>query len=164
MADAEVPKEETKADAPADAPAAAPVAAPFGAPAEPSAETGGDGDGDDNELAKEEEAQVEFKPLVQLEEVKTANGEEDEDAIFKMRAKLFRWESDSWEKEVKMWKERGTGDLKFLKHKKTGEMRCLMRREKTMKICANFAILPSISLKENAGSDRSWVWQCADFS
>ena len=39
-----------------------------------------------------------------------------------------------------------------------------MRREKTMKICANFAILPSISLKENAGSDRSWVWQCADFS
>ena len=33
-----------------------------------------------------------------------------------------------------------------------------------MKICANFAILPSISLKENAGSDRSWVWQCADFS
>ena len=28
--------------------------------------------------------QVEFKPLVQLEEVKTANGEEDEDAIFKM--------------------------------------------------------------------------------
>jgi len=27
---------------------------------------------------------VEFKPLVQLEEVKTANGEEDEESIFKM--------------------------------------------------------------------------------
>merc|ERR1711865_1091969 len=54
--------------------------------------------------------------------------------------------------------------LKFLKHNKTGEMRCLMRREKTMKICANFTLLPSIGLKENAGSDRSWVWQCADFS
>ena len=39
------------------------------------------------------------------------------------RAKLFRWESDSWEKEVKMWKERGTGDIKFLKHKETGEVR-----------------------------------------
>ena len=65
----------------------------------------------------------------------TKNGEEDEESVFKMRAKLFRWESDSWEKEVKMWKERGTGDLKFLKHNKTGEMRCLMRREKTMKIC-----------------------------
>ena len=33
-----------------------------------------------------------------------------------------------------------------------------------MKICANFTLLPSIGLKENAGSDRSWVWQCADFS
>lgn len=163
---AEVPKEETKEDAPAAAApvVVTPVAVPFGAPAASLGETGGDGDGDDNALAAEEEAQVEFKPLVQLEEVKTANGEEDEESIFKMRAKLFRWESDSWEKEVKMWKERGTGDLKFLKHKKTGEMRCLMRREKTMKICANFAILPSISLKENAGSDRSWVWQCADFS
>ena len=89
-----------------------------------------------------------------------------------------------------MWKERGTGDLKFLKHKQSGEVacrsceprctvlqvrvhflatgarqvRCLMRREKTMKICANFYLQPTIVLKENAGSDRSWVWQCADFS
>ena len=28
--------------------------------------------------------QVEFKPLVQLDEVKTANGEEEEEAVFKM--------------------------------------------------------------------------------
>merc|ERR1719421_1842385 len=90
--------------------------------------------------------------------------EEDEDVTFKMRAKLFRWESDSWEKEVKMWKERGTGDVKFLKHKTTGKVRMLMRREKTMKICANFFIQPTIELKVNAGSDRSWVWQCMDFS
>lgn len=140
-----------------------PVVTPFGAPAASNAETGG-GDGDDNALAAEEEAQVEFKPLVQLDEVKTASGEEEEDTVFKMRAKLFRWESDSWEKDVKMWKERGTGDIKFLKHNKSGEVRCLMRREKTMKICANFYLLPTIALKENAGSDRSWVWQCADFS
>ena len=39
-----------------------------------------------------------------------------------------------------------------------------MRREKTMKICANFFLQPTIELKENAGSDRSWVWQCMDFS
>merc|ERR1719238_1495142 len=69
-------------------------------------------------------------------------GEEEEEVVFKMRAKLFRWESDSWEKEVKMWKERGTGDIKFLKHKETGKYRCLMRREKTMKICANFVMFP----------------------
>mmetsp|Transcript_10863 Transcript_10863/g.31556 ORF Transcript_10863/g.31556 Transcript_10863/m.31556 type:complete len:115 (+) Transcript_10863:476-820(+) len=39
-----------------------------------------------------------------------------------------------------------------------------MRREKTMKICANFFVAPTIELKVNAGSDRSWVWQCHDFS
>ena len=121
-----------------------------------------------------------------------------------------------------MWKERGTGDLKFLQNKDTKkvplqpwpaarrglctsdrgrpkdavvcacgrgrvraqllrglsgpwryqpcecttlpQVRLLMRREKTMKICANFFIAPGTSVKENAGSDRSWVWQCLDFS
>jgi len=129
---------------------------------DPAASTGADDD--DNGYAPEEEAQVEFQPLVKLDEVKTDTGEADEEVTFKMRAKLFRWESDSWEKEVKMWKERGTGDVKFLKHKETGKVRLLMRREKTMKICANFFVLPNIELKMNAGSDRSWVWQCMDFS
>jgi len=122
------------------------------------------GEDDDNGYAPEEEAQVEFQPLVKLEEVKTQTMEEDEEVLFKIRAKLFRWESDSWEKEIKMWKERGTGDVKFLQNKETKKVRLLMRREKTMKICANFFVLPGTALKENAGSDRSWVWQCIDFS
>jgi len=135
------------------------------AEAPPAESTGAaDGDEDDNGYAPEEEAQVEFQPLVKLEEVKTNTMEEDEEVTFKMRAKLFRWESDSWEKEVKMWKERGTGDVKFLKHKETGKVRLLMRREKTMKICANFYLEPTCELKENAGSDRAWVWKCSDFS
>eukprot|EP00310_Coccolithus_braarudii_P015770 CAMPEP_0183349948 /NCGR_PEP_ID=MMETSP0164_2-20130417/15248_1 /TAXON_ID=221442 /ORGANISM="Coccolithus pelagicus ssp braarudi, Strain PLY182g" /LENGTH=223 /DNA_ID=CAMNT_0025521771 /DNA_START=29 /DNA_END=700 /DNA_ORIENTATION=- len=121
---------------------------------------------DDNGVAPEEEAQVEFEPLVKLEEVKTATLEEDETLLngFKMRAKLFRWESDTWEKEKKMWKERGTGDVRFLQHNETKKVRVLMRREKTMKICANFFVDPSSKLLENAGSDRSWNWQCHDFS
>ena len=72
-----------------------------------------------------------------LEQVKTL--EEDEDAIFKMyfkidisRSKLFRFDKD-----LKEWKERGTGDCKLLKHKTTGKIRLLMRRDKTHKICAN---------------------------
>ena len=28
----------------------------------------------------------------------------------------------------------------------------------------NFFVVPTISLAENAGSDRSWVWQCHDYS
>jgi len=131
---------------------------------EPAAAAGATGEEDDNGYAPEEEAQVEFQPLVKLEEVKTQTLEEDEEVLFKLRAKLFRWESDSWEKETKLWKERGTGDVKFLQNKQTKKVRMLMRREKTMKICANFFIAPGTSLKENAGSDRSWVWQCIDFS
>lgn len=50
------------------------------------------------------------------------------------RAKLFRYESESDPRE---WKERGTGDVKILRHKLLGTCRVLMRRDKTLKICAN---------------------------
>ena len=147
------------------------AAAPFGAPKPAAAAEDGGGDDDDNAVAPEEEAQVEFKPLVTLEEVKTSTGEEDEvhlsDPPFKIRAKLFRYESDTWNKEEKLWKERGTGDVAFLKHKETGVVRLLMRREKTKKICANFTLGSgdkAVQLKPNSGSDRSWCWSCQDFS
>jgi len=40
-----------------------------------------------------------------------------------------------------------------------------MRREKTLKVCANHYISPEFKLQENVGSDRSWVWTCpADFA
>jgi len=35
------------------------------------------------------------------------------------------------------WKERGTGNAKILRHKKSNLIRVLMRRDKTLKICAN---------------------------
>jgi len=163
MAEAEAPKDVSDPTPAVTTPFGGPAVTPFGGPA--TAASTGDADGDDdNALAVEEEAQVEFQPLVKLDEVQVKTGEDDEEVLFKMRAKLFRWESDSWEKEVKLWKERGTGDLKLLKHKETGQVRMLMRREKTMKICANFFLVDTIELKENAGSDRSWVWQCNDFS
>jgi len=107
------------------------------------------------EVVNEEETKVEFKPLVTLAEVSVESGEEEEDVIFKMRAKLFRWDKD-----LTQWKERGTGDVKFLKHKQAKKIRLLMRREKTLKVCANHYIHPLLKLKENVGSDRSWVWNC----
>ena len=120
-------------------------------------------DNQDLELAPEEETNVEFTPLVKLEElpeVKVVTHEEDEEPIFRMRAKLFRWDEPT-----NQWKERGTGDIKFLKHKKTKKIRVLMRREKTLKVCANHFLLPALELKKNSGSDRSWVYTCpADFA
>ena len=35
------------------------------------------------------------------------------------------------------WKQRGTGDIKILKHKTTGRFRVVMRQEKTLKLVAN---------------------------
>lgn len=53
---------------------------------------------------------------------------------FYRRAKLFRFDKTAGE-----WKERGTGELKMLQHKATGKIRIVMRRDKTLKICANHA-------------------------
>ena len=48
------------------------------------------------------------------------------------RAKLFRFDFDTNE-----WKERGVGNVRFLKHKESKKVRLLMRREKVLKVCAN---------------------------
>lgn len=64
--------------------AAATTTPAFGMPTL-KAEDAGEGAGeDDGEAAGEEECQAEFKPLVQLEEVETATGEEDEDVLLDM--------------------------------------------------------------------------------
>ncbi len=54
--------------------------------------------------------------------------------VFSRRAKLYRFASENDPPE---WKERGTGDVKLLKHKEKGTIRLLMRRDRTLKICAN---------------------------
>lgn len=66
------------------------------------------------------------------EKVETKTNEESEEQVFKMRAKLFKFVRDANE-----WKERGTGDVRLLKHKENGKTRLVMRRDKTLKVCAN---------------------------
>jgi Ran-binding protein 1 len=48
------------------------------------------------------------------------------------RAKLFRFDKGGNE-----WKERGTGDVRLLQHRETLKIRLVMRRDKTLKVCAN---------------------------
>uniref|UniRef100_A0A3Q3R121 Ran-specific GTPase-activating protein n=1 Tax=Monopterus albus TaxID=43700 RepID=A0A3Q3R121_MONAL len=103
-----------------------------------------------------------FEPIVSLPEQDVKTLEEDEEELFKMRAKLYRFASENDPPE---WKERGTGDVKLLKHKEKGTIRLLMRRDRTLKICANHHIIPMMELKPNAGSDRAWVWNTlADYA
>ncbi|KAI0719508.1 RanBP1 domain-containing protein [Cerioporus squamosus] len=110
---------------------------------------------------RDEEHDPHFEPVIKLtEQVETKTNEEDEDVVFKMRAKLFRFAADSSE-----WKERGTGDVRLLQHKETKKIRLVMRRDKTHKVCANHAITSDMRLQPNIGSDRSWVWKvAADYS
>jgi len=115
-----------------------------------------------NPLAtREEETDPHFEPVIKLtEQVETKTLEENEDVLFKMRAKLFRFDTNSSE-----WKERGTGDVRLLKHKETKKVRLVMRRDKTHKVCANHLVAAEMRLQPNIGSDRSWVWKvAADYS
>ncbi|EON63973.1 hypothetical protein W97_03203 [Coniosporium apollinis CBS 100218] len=103
------------------------------------------------------EPDVHFEPVVRLtEKVETKTNEELEEQTFKMRAKLFKFDRESRE-----WKERGTGDVRLLKHKENGKTRLVMRRDKTLKVCANHYVVPDMKLSPNVGSDRSWVWNAA---
>ncbi|KAK7426073.1 Ran GTPase binding protein Sbp1 [Neonectria magnoliae] len=110
-----------------------------------------------DEEAPPESEDVHFEPVIKLtEKVDTKTNEESEEQVFKMRAKLFKFVKDTSE-----WKERGTGDVRLLKHKENGKTRLVMRRDKTLKVCANHYIVPEMKLSPNVGSDRSWVWNAA---
>ncbi|KAK7088610.1 ran-specific GTPase-activating protein-like [Littorina saxatilis] len=109
-----------------------------------------------------ESPEIHFEPVVQLKPVEIKTLEEDEHVLLTLRAKLFRFDNEA---EPAEWKERGTGEVKILEHKKSKMIRILMRRDKTLKICANHYITPSMQLKPNCNSDRAWVWSTlADFA
>ncbi|GKV22015.1 hypothetical protein SLEP1_g31920 [Rubroshorea leprosula] len=140
--------------------------------------------------AEDEDTGAEVAPIVKLEEVAITTGEEDEDPILDLygivdsfhlfflrlclisrfgyrsskflcyrKSKLYRFDKDG-----NQWKERGVGTVKLLKHKVTGKVRLVMRQSKTLKICANHFVLPTMSVQEHAGNDKSCVWHATDFA
>ncbi|XP_073701305.1 E3 SUMO-protein ligase RanBP2 isoform X1 [Garra rufa] len=122
-------------------------------------EKSGESDNDSTHVEEDEDG-PHFEPIVPLpDKVDVKTGEEEEEEMFCKRAKLFRFDSDA-----KEWKERGIGSIKILKHKTSGKVRLLMRREQVLKICANHYITADMALKPNAGSDKSWVWYAMDYA
>jgi len=123
----------------------------------------GQGSAEDAEESKpsgeEEDTGAEVAPIIKLDAVAVSTGEENEDALIDLKAKLYRFD-----KEGNQWKERGVGVVKLLKHKDTEKVRLVMRQNKTLKICANHTVVPSISLQEHLGSDKTWVWHASDFA
>lgn len=115
--------------------------------------------GDDEHQTEEDECQAEFKPIVQLQEIETATGEEEEICWADFKCKLYRFDNDAGE-----WKERGVGQIKLLEHKENNKVRVLMRQEKTLKIRANHIAMPGTKLQEHSGSEKAWVWSTPDFA
>ncbi|XP_066299091.1 E3 SUMO-protein ligase RanBP2-like [Branchiostoma lanceolatum] len=117
----------------------------------------------DDEVPDETEVHddgIHFEPIVTLPDtVELKTGEEDEDEVFVHRAKLFRFDKDNHQ-----WKERGLGNIKVLKNRHNQRFRILMRRDQVLKICCNHYITADMSMKPNAGSNRTWVWVAMDFA
>ncbi|KAK1426851.1 hypothetical protein QVD17_15531 [Tagetes erecta] len=109
--------------------------------------------------AEDEDTGAQVAPIVKLEEVAVTTGEEDEDVIIDLKAKLYRFDKDG-----NQWKERGAGSVKFLKHKKTEKVRLVMRQSKTLKICANHFVKSTMTVQEHAGNEKSCVWHATDFA
>ncbi|XP_040912885.1 RANBP2-like and GRIP domain-containing protein 5/6 isoform X2 [Toxotes jaculatrix] len=117
----------------------------------------------DEEGSDEDEApnnvDIHFEPIVSLPEVETKSGEEDEEILFKERAKLYRWDRD-----LSQWKERGIGDIKILFHPAKHFYRILMRREQVLRVCANHTITQSMELKPMNASANALLWTATDYS
>ncbi|CAK8576070.1 unnamed protein product [Lathyrus sativus] len=114
---------------------------------------------EDVPAGEDEDTGAQVAPIVRLEEVAVSIGEEEEEAIINLKAKLYRFD-----KEGNQWKERGAGTVKFLKHKVTRKVRLLMRQSKILKICANHRILPNMTVQEHAGNEKSCVWHARDYA
>ncbi|KAG6554160.1 hypothetical protein Mapa_004076 [Marchantia paleacea] len=159
-------KEETTAAAAAPAAATATTAATTTTTSEskddaaPSATTAEEGTEEKVAVAGEEEdTGAQIAPIVRLEEVAISTGEENEEVLLDLKAKLYRFDKDG-----NQWKERGVGQVKLLQHKESAKIRLLMRQSRTLKICANHLVIPATTLQEHAGSDKSWVWHASDYS
>ena len=117
-------------------------------------------EGDNGEYFNpEEEVKINPSDNCNLAKVEIKTGEEDEDLIFKSRGKLFRFRDEEW-------KERGTGDLKLLRHKTNKKIRFILRQDKTLKIVANFIISekPLCELKPHQGSEKMFNFMAYDCS
>ena len=109
----------------------------------------------------ERECTKEFTPVVKLEIIESSEtkttGEENENILFEAKTKAYRFLEGEW-------KERGLGPMKILEHKATKKCRLLMRRDKTLKICANFYIDPETKVTTHAGSEKARVFTTVDCS
>ncbi|NXI92799.1 RBP2 ligase, partial [Psophia crepitans] len=116
-----------------------------------------DAGGSDDEVVHSDD--IHFEPIVSLPEVEVKSGEEDEEILFKERAKLYRWDRDATQ-----WKERGVGEIKILFHTQKKYYRVLMRRDQVLKVCANHVITKEMNLVPSDASNNALIWTATDYA
>lgn len=115
------------------------------------------GDEVDDDLEKEV---VGNWKLVDLPEMPAVTGEEEEEELVKFRSKIYRFRNGEW-------KERGVGDLRFLRHKKSNYIRVLVRADKTHKCVVNHYVLTKdifCKLEPMKTSNNAWTWAAQDIA
>ncbi|XP_057529998.1 ran-binding protein 1 homolog a-like [Amaranthus tricolor] len=113
----------------------------------------------EEEQVPEEDTGAQIAPIVRLEEVAITTGQEDENALLDLKAKLYKFD-----KEENQWKERGSGTVKFLKRKVSGKVQLLIRQSKALEICANHLFIAGMTVQEHVGNERSCVWHASDYA
>ncbi|XP_022125731.2 E3 SUMO-protein ligase RanBP2 [Pieris rapae] len=116
----------------------------------------GDESADEEYVSDDEGASIHFSPVIPMpDKIDVVTGEENEDELYGHRAKLFIFTNAEW-------KERGLGIIKILKHKISGNLRVLMRREQVHKICLNHILSPDVIYKPK--DEKTWFFAANDFS
>jgi len=88
--------------------------------------------GDEHDEDLEKEVVGNWK-LVDLPVMPAVTGEEEEEEVAKFRTKIYRFKGE--------WKERGVGELRFLRHKTSNYIRILVRADKTHRVIVNHYII-----------------------
>ncbi|XP_045510672.1 E3 SUMO-protein ligase RanBP2-like [Colias croceus] len=116
----------------------------------------GEESGDDEYVSEDEGAHIHFSPVIPMpDKVEVVTGEENEEELYGHRAKLFIFTASEW-------KERGIGIVKILKHKDSGKLRIVMRREQVHKICLNHVLSPDVIYKPK--DEKTWLFAANDYS
>ncbi len=48
--------------------------------------------------------------------------------------------------------------MKIMRHRESGRVRLIMRRQQVLKLCCNHYIVPEMSLQPFGGQDSAWLW------
>lgn len=105
--------------------------------------------GDSKEKTEDGDAETVHE---QINLVEGGPGEENEEVVHDVRAKVMKFESaekgaEGDKKAKSPWSTKGVGPLRVLKHKTTGAVRMLLRREPTGQVALNRAVLPGVGYK-----------------